>query len=302
VRRSGHGVWHRTTGGAIGVLLVAGIIATLALGYRPYVTNVLAHGTLVHPPTDVIMAGQTPSTAAAHGHAGQLAHLVFSANAPVDPGGASRLSAPWQIPEESFQLAVDNRSGGFGPAFDIGVLLALGAMAASLARRPRATGAEGDSAAWARLAVAMGACVVLFPVPWWARFVPMAWAVPLALSGAAWARGGPMPRALAGAACLAACVDVGVAVASTSERMREARPITGVVDSLAPCPRPLPISRGRLWSPAHDLRHMSHLVWRRWLRAHDVPVAVRARDACPPGPALGADVHVCGRCSTAPAE
>lgn len=278
------------------LLGVVGLTAVLGLGYRPYVTNVLEHGRLVHPPTHVVMAGQAPTTAADRGHAGELAHLVFSANAPVPPGGTSRLIFPWQMPSEAFHLAVDNRSGGFGPGFDITLLLACASLAVALAGRRRLGGSGLNDADWLHLALAMTACVVLFPIPWWARFVPMAWAVPIALGGAGWNRGGTVAKGLAAAACVTACVDAAVAFASTGERIAQTRSIHAIAQSLASCPQPLRISRGRLWSPDHDLRHMSHLVWQRWLRAHGVRSVVVPRDGCPPGPALGADVHVCGRC------
>ena len=294
-----HGVrrWMLTAARPVILVAAVGICGTLVVGYRPYVTNVMGHGEIVYPPTDVIMAGQAPSTAANQGHLGQLAHLVFSANTTVAPGGTSRLIAPWRIPIESFDLAVDNRSGGFGPAFDITVLLALAAFAVSLGRRWRNGTPGNGTPVWTCLALAMGMCVVLFPIPWWARFVPMAWAIPLALAGAAWISGGTVAKGLVCTACLAACVDASVAVVSTAERIHETRPLSSVAGSLADCQRPLAISRGRLWNDDPDLRHMSHMVWQRWLHTNGVPVAVKPRETCLPGPALGADIHVCDRCS-----
>jgi hypothetical protein len=87
---------------------------------------------------------------------------------------------------------------------------------------------------------------------------------------------------------------------STANDIRSARSVETVVDRLATCPAPLAISRGAVWDRAHDLAHMSHVVWRRWLRAHGRTVDVRPRAACAPGPKLGADVHVCGACPAAP--
>ena len=77
------------------------------------------------------------------------------------------------------RMSTDTRNGGFGPFFGAATLVALAALAWATVRRT----SSGTSNRH-RIEVLLGltaygfVTTILFPEPWWARFVPLAWVIP----------------------------------------------------------------------------------------------------------------------------
>jgi len=186
----------KQTGPVFGVLLVGGflgwrawrrrpwrrpaMVAALALalgvgalGYHPYVQNALATGNPIYPfdGSGAAMDRQRPANLHGANRLTKLAYGLFG-EARYRQGAPAELKFPlWISPGEVVAMAaVDTRVGGFGPLSGLVALVAL-AYAATLRRqRP-----DKGMVVIAGLFLISG---VLFPEPWWTRFVPQLWLVP----------------------------------------------------------------------------------------------------------------------------
>ncbi len=174
-------IWHLQqawrTGASIGhpvaqfALLTAGVCMLLVIiAWRPYVTNVLDHGTLVHPPVETAMGPQRPQNLEGAGPLVRATYLLFSTPTALPmPGEALELHVVDAGPAAIRAATYDSRAGGFGPLFGVQVLLAV-----ALALWATRTVRPADSRLmW----VALGCLGVslFFPESWWARLVPLAW-------------------------------------------------------------------------------------------------------------------------------
>ena len=163
----------------IALLVTAGLLAVGFVGWRPYVVNVLEHHRVVYPP----QAGRVaPPNLDAAGRGWKVAALFFART--DNSEGPVSFKVPGTVDRHELHMGTDTRVGGFGPFFGAETLVALAALAWASVRRttPRLIYRH-------RLEVLLGLTAygllttVLFPEPWWARYVPLAWVIPL---GAAW--------------------------------------------------------------------------------------------------------------------
>jgi hypothetical protein len=157
--------------------LALGVLAfgVLAIGFRPYVTNIRAHGHLV----DFGPVGGVgrPYGFRALPSPAMLAASVF-ARTEADPYPELKLPVVVWPHELRSMGAPDPRIGGFGPLFALELLVALLAAGLGVVRQ-RALAIRNPA-----FVIAVGLAVIsaAFPEPWWARFVPFFWAVPIFLA------------------------------------------------------------------------------------------------------------------------
>ncbi len=195
-------------------LAAAALLGLLYVGASSYVPNTLLHGHPFHPlmgadPVDII----TKNTPAAFRELDRVSALAASVFARSDIGFAG-YTFQWPFtppdPAELDELIwSDPRMGGWGAMF--GGLVVLGGLTlpAALAwcrRDPVALGLVG-------LAGLVLATVLVHPAPWWARYVPQLWLVPILLF-AVWFRFDHRPARWLGLACvLFALVNSGLVIA-----------------------------------------------------------------------------------------
>ena len=166
---------------------VAGIFAILIVGYRPYVTNVLDHGTLLYPNSDRIMDENTPVNVQ-NPMSSPLKFLygVFARTEHNRYGIPTEAPIHLKIPG-TFELRefiapdFDTRRGGFGPLFSLALIgsflvYLVGRMVIARGASTPAT-REGDGIAI--LGLILLGITAFFPEPWWARYVPFLWLTPI---------------------------------------------------------------------------------------------------------------------------
>lgn len=251
------------------------IFGVLVIGWNPYVTNTLRHGHPLYPlagseKVDII-SGNSPRGVVAAGQFSQLFGSAFSRShsylAPVRPRSwADCTGASAALPEDPnsqrmpairpkwpgsmelaelkvFSVRSDVRIGGFGPWFSLALVLALAAFMLAVARgglRGRGLG----------LALLVPGTVLLlslvFPEPWWARYVPQLALLPIALAaGAMLGSGLQWVRRLGGAALVVVSVNAllvtGLFAAGVAVRELDARTQLASLAALSSPEKPLPV-------------------------------------------------------------
>ncbi len=207
------------------------IVAVVAVGYKPYVTNVTDHGQLLYPSVGNIMKGNEPANVVPlsppakffYGVFGRTAHSEWPIDAPVE------LKIPGTFELDEFKLLrFDTRRGGFGPFFSLAFLAAIAAYGAARLMTGRNAAPSTSLRMADSLAIFSAGLLLIsmfFPESWWARYVPFAWAIPVLLSVAAVfpaVSGAPrlIVRALVLVTLLALC---GNLLAATAGAFREGR-------------------------------------------------------------------------------
>ena len=160
----------------VAALVVAAlVVGTVAIGFRPYVTNVRDYGHLVElgPGHDI----DRPDAFRDRLPPAMLAASLLSRS---DTEPAPESKHPWSVRRrELVSMGVpDTRFGGFGPFFALEGLLALAVWGAAARRRPH----WGLSDPAFIIAVGLAAMTAIFPEPWLARFAPFFWGVPIFLA------------------------------------------------------------------------------------------------------------------------
>lgn len=149
---------------AFGICFASGLIGVFLVGFNPYVTNFMATGDPLYPLLSGKVDIMTDNTPEMLQHCNRFTAFL-----------TANLSTPesdWQLLRNPFKLStfssttVDSRILGFGPFFIPLLLLSLFVM-----WRCRAT-----KGLWVLAALAFVPGFVFAQV-WWARYVPMMWAV-----------------------------------------------------------------------------------------------------------------------------
>jgi hypothetical protein len=216
---AGGTAWHALRGrpwtGPAAAVAAGLVVGAGVLGYAPYVRNALEHGHPFHPLS--ARSGAIPRyTPPNLQESTRVEKLLLSAFSETDarPLEPARPKLPVVVRQREVRSSAsyDTRLGGFGPLFGLELAL-LGALLAHAlaARRP----AEGDLLALAGLLLVTCA---LFPEPWWARWIPQLWTVPL-LAALAFAAGGRTGRALEMGLIALAAVNVGLAAGANGGRV-----------------------------------------------------------------------------------
>jgi hypothetical protein len=171
-----HAVRRRPWRAPAAALLAGLVVGAGALGYAPYVRNALEHGSPFHPLS--ARSGRIPAYTPPNlqGRT-RVEKLVISAFSETDarPGLPARPKLPVAVEARELRSAAayDTRVGGFGPLFGVELVLTVVLLAQAAFTRRRV---DADVLAVAGLLLVTSA---LFPEPWWARWIPQLWAVPL---------------------------------------------------------------------------------------------------------------------------
>jgi hypothetical protein len=185
-----------------GWLAVSLVVATVGLGFNPYVTNTVHRGHPFYPlkgseqypsmadrGVDPIERWETPHNMMGRSRLVRHAYALFGRPGaePYYPGEDAQLMWPFAVRWRDFAVFyfLDVRIGGFGPLFSGVFLLGLLPLAASFAR-PQAP----------RLLLALGAGTIIASLlvsvhTWWPRYGPQLWWLPILgiLAGLCWPPG-----------------------------------------------------------------------------------------------------------------
>lgn len=166
------------------------IFSVVAVGYKPYLTNIADHGDLLYPPVEQIMKGNEPSNVIPLSAPMKFIYGVFArtdhSEWPIDAPIEIKVPGTFHVSEFKF-MRFDTRRGGFGPFFSLALIVSIASYGiVKLASRDKSKykwHRTGDSLAL--FGIAMIAISMFFPESWWARYVPFAWPGVLFLSVAA---------------------------------------------------------------------------------------------------------------------
>jgi hypothetical protein len=151
-------------------LLGAGLVATLFLGFHPYITNLLTYGSLLHMDSGAFTGSQRPANLTDMSSVQRFFASLFSTT-----GGAPRALAALKYPGQIFPFewrhagVPDSRTGGFGVVFSLGFVSACLLFMVSLFRQ-RAVDKK-----LLIISAILFASSLVFPESWWARYVPFAY-------------------------------------------------------------------------------------------------------------------------------
>tara|TARA_R100000005_G_scaffold69194_3_gene37073 strand:+ start:7728 stop:9500 length:1773 start_codon:yes stop_codon:yes gene_type:complete len=174
--------WVFSKGVAYGLIA---IFATVVVGYKPYVTNLLDHQELLYPSVRDIMSYNFPANLIGKSTVEKFFYGIFGRTGqtfwPVVFDTPLQLKIPGSFYLSEFKaLRFDTRRAGFGPMFSLAFITAIlayaGCKLASLkgGNTISTTAAtRGDSIA--ALALLLLVISIFFPESWWARYVPFTW-------------------------------------------------------------------------------------------------------------------------------
>ena len=171
--------WIKSRGILLGLAFLIGITA---IGYKPYVTNIVDHGQLLYPSVDKIMATNIPDNLEALPVPVKFLYGIFSRTEdsvwPVLVTAPVHLKIPGTFQISEFKdLDFDTRRGGFGPFFSLALILSIVVFTFTRLTSARRNYApqrhKGD--ALALFAFILLVASALFPESWWARYVPFTW-------------------------------------------------------------------------------------------------------------------------------
>ncbi len=265
-------------------------LATLALGFDPYVTNLLRKGHPFYPlmgpgAVDIINIQLAPGFHALTRPTRFLISLFARAD---EHNVAPSLKWPFTLGASELRALgyPDLRIGGFGPLYGLAVLCAA---AIGLARRRLGVVVPGRAWALAALLVGIAFCN---PALWWARYVPHLWLLPVGLLALALLSPG-LARVGRGAALLFGAVlalDLAlVAGAATVASAGASRAVGQQLDRLDRAGGPLTVRwdgfeavRARLRGRAIAFAEVDHLPC-----ARPEPLMASRAQICPPAPRRG---------------
>jgi len=284
----------------VAVLVMASVLALGFVGWRPYVVNVLENHRLVYPPPDELgfkpgTGNQLPENLKTAGRVPKLAALFF-ARTDMD-GGSVKFKVPGTLTWHELRMATATRKGGFGPFFGAAALVALAALVWAPARRT-SSGTSNRN----RIEVLLGltaygfATTILFPEPWWARFVPLAWVIPIGAVCLA----DTLRPSLFVRSCAILCIalsTINAAIAGNSavrDGVANAADIKQKLERMVHDQRPVYLSRGTIWNASIGGQHAAEEVWRKrlWDQGKTAVVIVSRAD-CQKLEFLSVDVERC---------
>lgn len=227
--------------GTVAVVVLAAAAGIAGIGFEPYVTNTVREGHPFHPVSEDSRLRNAIAADFLAKNRFEKAFLSLFSESKESALERPSPKAPFTVSRDELAsfAAPDTRLGGFGPLFG-GCLIVAAAVWVLIFRedRRRAWAAAG-------LALLAIATALTIPEPWWARFVPQLWAVPVVVAAAGVAARGAARRgawllvaALAANLALAAgprAVAVFVrdrAVARQLRELRDAGPVEVRIDEL----------------------------------------------------------------------
>jgi hypothetical protein len=244
------------------------VTSVLVLSWNPYVTNTVRHGHPFYPlggegKVDII-TNNSPNELHGENRVMQWLGSIFSqSHSELGTSEKPALRPKWPGVVSAGELAgfvskTDMRIGGFGPWFSLGLVLALAGAVVALFEMTRRAGWRSTEfrrgvAAGATLPAGLLVLTLAFPEPWWARYIPQMFLLPIALLAAVLAAPlcGRLARGLAWVSLAVLTVNslaVGSAFSvGAAVRELDMRTQLGSAASLSSPTRPLPV---RLTEPA----------------------------------------------------
>ncbi len=156
--------------------------AVIVIGYKPYVTNLQDHLSLLYPSVRDIMSYNIPNNVKGVPAPIGFFYGIFAETSrtlwPYPFDSQIYLKFPGTFSIDEFKiLRFDTRRGGFGPFFSLAFLSSIFAYTAcrvvSFSSPSYSMIRKGDSiAAFALVLLLMS---IFFPESWWARYVPFTW-------------------------------------------------------------------------------------------------------------------------------
>ena len=168
-------------------------LGVLLLGCNPYVFNTITHGSPFYPmPGTNVAQYQAPASFMAHNRVVKLA-LSLAAATSGNMKSLPQAKLPFTISARELDSlgTTSLRYGGMGTLFS-GVLLLLPLAAWLVGRRDRPALGAG-----LLLSALLLATMLAISEPWYSRFIPQLWLVPMPWLVLCWLRGGRAGRALA---------------------------------------------------------------------------------------------------------
>jgi len=290
----------------IGGVAIAFALSLGFVGWRPFITNLRDYQTIIYPSPDELgyrpgSGDQVPDDLQGKSRLQKFLSLCL---ARTDVAGRHN---DWKVPGTitTSELNMDSvtRVGGFGPLFGAAMIVGIATffsgvvIAISCRYRPCYRAVEAPMAIF----VLSLLTTILFPEPWWARFVPIAWLMPSAVAvlGFVLVREARLGRRLVGVllgSTVAVCIinSVIVGVLTVRESLFWSGDIANKLAGLSRDPGPLYLSEGTMWNPTIRGQHAGEDVWRR--RLEDLgrtDVVVVPRGDCKNGRPLSVDVMHC---------
>ena len=195
------------------VVALSVFVGAAVVGFNPYVTNTIDHGTPLYPLTGSIdiMTPNTPGNLVGRDRFTKLALSLFAKS--QNAYGKVELETKWpfQLSKDEIEVfqAPDVRASGFGPLFGAGVVLTV--LVAALSRLARNKDGEDPAGGQAMvLGVMIAVSVLATAEGWWARYAPQLWLLPVIVAVLAIRVHG---RRLAGFAARALCLLLAVDIA-----------------------------------------------------------------------------------------
>lgn len=231
---------RRLAGGAA----IAAVLSLLVLGYEPYVRNTIETGSPFYPVSPSAsgrsdhMLPWRPSNLTPQDRVTRFLASNFSRSEMVRPPQGTRLKFPFSVAAEERRgtYGADTEAGGFGPLFGASLLLA--AVVALMLLADRRTRRLGTAALLVSAAIA--ASVFVQPETWWARFVPQAWLLPIAMAVAGLCAPRRPARQLAAAVLALAVASTAIVGANAAwGALRYARDVRASLAEMAASPAPV---------------------------------------------------------------
>ncbi len=165
----------------VGSFFVLAAGATGVLGYSPYVSNTLQHGSPFYPLRGAgafdISSQDRPINLDQQNRVVRFVVSTFSRTANEDPATGTTLKVPFTVHRSELFMIEHLTAGGFGPLYGGALLLAFLVLGYAAVRPSR----EG----WSRERVVLIATGgILFSMfvhteAWWVRYAPQAWLIPV---------------------------------------------------------------------------------------------------------------------------
>lgn len=270
------------------LLLGFGLVAVGFCGFHPYITNLMNYGSLLPMYSGgSFSSGQKPVNIAGMNIVTGFFYSMFSQTGGA-PREAAALKFPWSISAREWFFAgiPDNRSGGFGVWFGLGVVFT-GLYLAASARTAKH---------WDRPLTALAAIFLLssvaFPQNWWLRYVPFAYAALLLMLLATPLPRQTTPRLLYCAIIAVLGVNSAVSLVSAVQfQQRTHKDFIKLAEKLATYPK----GSVYLVPPGDDylIYNHAHVPLTRRLVQLGIQVTVKVNDACPNEVANISEFRIC---------
>ncbi|MCC3304214.1 hypothetical protein [Sneathiella sp. HT1-7] len=164
------------------IYMLVYFFAVIVIGYKPYVTNLQDHLSLLYPSVRDIMSYNIPNNVKGVSAPVGFFYGIFAETGktlwPYPFDSQIYLKFPGTFSIDEFKvLRFDTRRGGFGPFFSLAFISSILAYAAcriaSFSSNSYSIIRKGDS--FAAFAFALLLMSMFFPESWWARYVPFTW-------------------------------------------------------------------------------------------------------------------------------